>query len=243
LVPYHRTRLIPIRDTIPRRRLPFVNTLLIIANVACFGLELVQGDRLAELVDAFAFVPARLFHPSAFPGWTFGASVITVFTAMFLHGSIGHLAGNMLFLWIFGDNVEDELGHFRYLVFYLAAGALATVSQALFLPRSEVPNLGASGAIAGVLGGYFLLFPRARIVTLIPLFFLFPLVEIPAGIYLLLWFLMQFWMGGSSLASSGRRAAAGGVAWWAHVGGFLAGLVLVPLLRPARRPEARYRLR
>ena len=227
--------MIPLRDTIPRRRLPFVNTVLILANVAGFGLEAVQGPRLAEFLDAFAFVPARLFHPSAFPGWTLGASLLTVFTAMFLHGSLGHLGGNMLFLWIFGDNVEDELGHFRYLLFDLAAGVFATFAQAVFLPRSEVPNLGASGAIAGVLGGYFLLYPKARIVTLVPLFFLFPLIEIPAGIYLVGWFLMQFWMGGSSL-SSARAAAEGGVGFWAHVGGFVAGLVLV---FPLRRREPR----
>jgi membrane associated rhomboid family serine protease len=234
---------IPLRDTIPRRRLPFVNTLLILASVAAFGLELLQGDRLPELIDAFAFVPARFFHPSAFQDWTFGASLVSVFTAMFLHGSIGHLAGNMLFLWIFGDNVEDELGHFRYLVFYLACGVFATLSQAAFVPRSQVPNLGASGAIAGVLGAYFLLFPRARVVTLVPLFFLFPLIEIPAGLYLLFWFLMQFWMGGSSVVSARAMAEGGGVAWWAHVGGFVAGMILVKLMRPARRPVARYSLR
>jgi membrane associated rhomboid family serine protease len=235
---------IPLRDTIPRRRLPFVNTLLIVACVGVFGLELLQGSRLPEFLDAFAFVPARFFHPTAFEDWTFGASIVSVFTAMFLHGSLMHLGGNMLFLWIFGDNVEDELGHFRYLVFYLLCGVFATLSQAVFVPRSEVPNLGASGAIAGVLGAYFLLFPRARIVTLVPLFFLFPLIEIPAGLYLLFWFLMQFWMGGASLTSA-RRAAGGegGVAFWAHVGGFVAGMILIKLMRPSRRPAARYSLR
>jgi membrane associated rhomboid family serine protease len=221
---------IPLRDTIPRRRLPFVNTVLILANVAAFGFEAMQGARLGEFLDAFAFVPARLFHPSAFPGWTLGASLVTVFTAMFLPGSLGHLGGNMLFLWIFGDNVEDELGHVRYLFFYLACGVFATFAQAAFVPRSQVPNLGASGAIAGVLGGYFLLYPKARIVTLVPLFFLFPLIEIPAGVYLIGWFLMQFWMGGSSL-SAAKAAAEGGVAWWAHVGGFVAGFALLPIFR------------
>jgi membrane associated rhomboid family serine protease len=235
--------LLPLRDTIPRRTLPFVNTFLILVNVACFGLEMVQGDRLGELLDAYAFIPARLFQPGLYPGWTLGASLLSMVTAMFLHGSLTHLGGNLLFLWIFGDNVEDELGHFRYLVFYLSAGVLATLAQAAFFTRSEVPNLGASGAIAGVLGAYFLLHPRARIVTLVPLFFLFPLVEIPAALYLVGWFLLQFWMGGSSLAAAGAEAASGGVAWWAHVGGFLAGMALLPLIRPARRPPMRVRLR
>ena len=155
----------------------------------------------------FAFVPARLFHPELFAGWTAGASVVTIFTAMFLHGGFLHLGGNMLFLWIFGDNVEDALGHGRFLVFYLVCGVAATLLQAVLSPASTIPNLGASGAIAGVLGAYFVLYPRARIVTIVPLFFLFPLVEVPAGLYLLGWFLMQFWMGSSQLASAGRRAA------------------------------------
>jgi hypothetical protein len=216
-----------------------VNTLLIGVNVAAFVLELLQGPALPEFVRTFAFVPARFFHPGMYEGWTFSASLVTIFTAMFLHGGFLHLAGNMLYLWIFGDNVEDALGHFRYLVFYLASGVAATLLQALLWPGSEVPNLGASGAIAGVLGAYFVLYPHARVVTLVPLFIFFPLVEVPAFLYLLFWFLMQFWMGSSSLFA---RAAGGGVAWWAHVGGFLAGLVMVALLKPARRPAPGYRI-
>ncbi|MEO6323019.1 MAG: rhomboid family intramembrane serine protease [Thermoanaerobaculia bacterium] len=233
--------MIPLRDTIPRRTAPFITTLLILVNIALFGYELLQGARLEAFVRTFAFVPLRFFHPSLFPGWTFGASVITIFSAMFLHGGFMHLAGNMLFLWIFGDNVEDELGHVRFLAFYLLAGLGATLLQAFLSPSSDIPNLGASGAIAGVLGAYFVLYPRARIVTLVPLFFLFPLIEIPAAIYLLFWFLMQFWMGSASLTNAARHAA-GGTAWWAHVGGFVAGLMLLPLLRPSRRPAPRYRL-
>jgi len=161
---------------------------------------------------------------------------------MFLHGGVLHLAGNLLYLWIFGDNVEDALGHLRYLGFYLAAGVVAALLQAAVNPASAIPNIGASGAIAGVLGGYFVLYPRARVVTLVPLFFLFPLVEVPAGIYLLFWFLMQFWMGSANLASAGRQAETGGVAWWAHVGGFVAGVLLILVLRPRRKPAARYRI-
>jgi hypothetical protein len=232
---------IPLRDTIPRRTVPFVTRLLVTANVSAFVLELLQGDRLEEFLSTFAFVPARLFHPESFPGWTAGASVVTIFTAMFLHGGLLHLAGNMLFLWIFGDNVEDALGHLRFLFFYLVCGLCATLVQAFLSPVSLVPNLGASGAIAGVLGAYFVLYPRARIVTIVPLFVLFPLVEIPAGLYLLGWFLMQFWMGSSQLASAGRGSPAqGGVAFWAHVGGFVAGVAWVLLFRPRRAPPARY---
>ncbi len=235
--------MIPLRDTIPRRTVPFVTRLLVVVNVAAFVLELLQGDLLDAFVNTFAFVPARLFHPDLYPGWTTGASVVTIFTAMFLHGGVLHLAGNMLFLWIFGDNVEDALGHGRFLLFYLVCGAVATLLQAFLSPASTVPNLGASGAIAGVLGAYFVLYPRARVVTIVPLFILFPLVEIPAGLYLLGWFLMQFWMGSSQLASSGRGLPdGGGVAFWAHVGGFVAGVAWVLLFRTKRAPAARYRI-
>ncbi len=235
--------MIPLRDTIPRRTVPFVTRLFVVANVAAFVLEMLQGARLDAFVNTFAFVPARLFHPELFPGWTAGASIVTMFTAMFLHGGFLHLAGNMLFLWIFGDNVEDALGHSRFLLFYFVSGVGATLLQAFLAPTSTIPNLGASGAIAGVLGAYFVLYPRARVVTVVPLFILFPLVEIPAGLYLLGWFLMQFWMASSQLASLGRGGPdQGGVAFWAHVGGFVVGVAWVLLFRSRRAPAARYRI-
>jgi membrane associated rhomboid family serine protease len=234
---------IPLRDTIPSRTVPFFNVLLIIANVTAFVLEMAQGESLNAFLNTFAFIPSRFFHPGQYEGSTFGANNVTIFTAMFLHGGLLHLLGNMLFLWIFGDNVEDALGHFRYLFFYLASGVGATLLQALLSPASVVPNIGASGAIAGVLGAYFVLYPHARVVTLVPLFFLFPMIEIPAGLYLLGWFLMQFWMGSGSLAHGAAHAASGGVAWWAHVGGFVTGLALVFIMRPARRPPPRAFLR
>jgi len=149
----------------------------------------------------------------------------------------------MLFLWIFGDNVEDALGHFRFLVFYLAAGVCATLLQAFLSPSSAIPNLGASGAIAGILGAYFVYYPRARIVTVVPLFILFPIVELPAGVYLLGWFALQFLMGSEQLTRAGRAAAShGGVAFWAHVGGFVVGVAWALIFRPSRRPEAAYRI-
>jgi hypothetical protein len=143
---------------------------------------------------------------------------------MFLHGGWMHVLGNMLYLYIFGDNVEDTLGHGRYLLFYIACGVASFAVQIGFQPASAVPNIGASGAIAGVLGAYFLLFPRARVVTLLPLFVFFTVVEIPAVVFLGLWFLLQFLSGTVSL---GREAGTGGVAWWAHVGGFVAGVVFL----------------
>jgi membrane associated rhomboid family serine protease len=220
-----------------------VNNLLILANVGAFVLEWLQGDRLGDFLWRHAFVPARFFHPGLYAGWTFPAAIGTIFTAMFLHGGLMHLGGNMLYLWIFGDNVEDDLGHGRYLLFYLGSGVGATLLQASLSAGSEVPSLGASGAIAGVLGAYFVLFPRARVVTVVPLFIFFPLVEVPAGLYLLAWFLLQFWMGSASMASGAHAASQGGVAWWAHIGGFIAGLVLLYWLRPARRPAPRYSIR
>jgi membrane associated rhomboid family serine protease len=232
---------IPLRDNIPRRTYPFANNLLLLANVGAFLLELVQGPSLEAFLFRWAFIPDRLFHPTPW-GLSPLSSLLTVLTAMFLHGGFLHLGGNLLYLWIFGDNVEDALGHVRYVFFYLASGVVAAALQTILMPSSTLPNIGASGAIAGVLGGYFVLYPRARVVTLVPLFLLFPLVEIPAGVYLLFWFVMQFWMGSANLASAGRRGESGGVAWWAHVGGFLAGLILVFLMRPRRRPAPRYQI-
>jgi membrane associated rhomboid family serine protease len=234
--------MIPLRDTIRTRTVPFVTRLLVVANVAAFVLELLQGENLDAFLETFAFIPLRFFHPELL-GWTFSAAFVTIFTAMFLHGGLAHLLGNMLFLWIFGDNVEDALGHFRFLVFYLAAGLCATLLQAFLSPSSTIPNLGASGAIAGVLGAYFVYYPRARIVTVVPLFILFPVVELPAGVYLLGWFALQFWMGSEQLTSAGRAAAAhGGVAFWAHVGGFVVGVAWALIFRPSRRPQAAYRI-
>jgi membrane associated rhomboid family serine protease len=234
--------MIPLRDTIRTRTVPFVTRLLVVANVAVFVLEVLQGENLDAFLETFAFIPLRFFHPELV-GWTLGDAAVTIFTAMFLHGGLAHLLGNMLFLWIFGDNVEDALGHFRFLVFYLAAGLCATLLQAFLSPSSAIPNLGASGAIAGVLGAYFVHFPRARIVTVVPLFVLFPIVELPAGVYLLGWFALQFWMGSQQLTPAGRAAAShGGVAFWAHVGGFAFGVAWALIFRPSRRPQAAYRI-
>jgi rhomboid family protein len=152
---------------------------------------------------------------------------------MFLHGGWLHLGGNMLYLWIFGDNIEDRLGHGRYLLFYLLCGGFATFAHALMNPASTIPSIGASGAIAGVLGAYLILFPRARVLTIIPIFIFFTIREIPALIVLGLWFVLQLFIG---FASLGMPSDAGGVAYFAHIGGFAAGIVLIALLGGARRP-------
>lgn len=236
--------MIPLRDTIPSRTVPIVNGALLAACVGVFVLQLLAGNGGAALVETFGFVPARLFHPAEVGPGSFSLGAVGLLASMFLHGGFLHLAGNLLFLWIFGDNVEDALGHGRYLLLYLGSGVLAALLQGVIAPSSLVPMVGASGAIAGVLGAYFVLYPHARVVTLVPLFFLFPLVEVPAFLFLLLWFLLQFWQGSAALVTSGKAgAAAGGVAWWAHVGGFAAGIALLALLKPRRHPAPRYWIR
>ncbi len=222
--------MLPLTDTIRSRSFPAVNWLIIAANVAVFILlEVPLGERaLNAFVLTWGLVPSELFGGNPL-------AVAAIFTSMFLHGGWLHLLSNMWALYIFGDNVEDRLGSARYLAFYLVTGAAAGLAQAVINPASDIPQVGASGAIAGVLAGYLLLYPRARVVTLIPIF-LFPwFVEIPAVIYLLIWFGSQLLNGVAALGSM----AQGGVAFWAHIGGFVAGLVLVGLF--ARRPRAQYR--
>ncbi|HVT19616.1 MAG TPA: rhomboid family intramembrane serine protease [Thermoanaerobaculia bacterium] len=233
--------MIPLRDRNPRRRIsvPAVTLLLIAANVALFAYELSLGPRLETRLLAAAFVPARLHVGGGLlPALAaVRQGLVSALVSMFLHGGILHLAGNMLFLWIFGDNVEDRLGHLRFLVFYLVAGLAATGAHAWANPHSQVPAIGASGAISGVLGAYLVLYPRARIVTMIFLGFFIRLVELPAVVFLPIWFLMQFMSGVASLhgAPGGPGTADGGVAWFAHIGGFLAGPLLLFLLD--RRPR------
>jgi membrane associated rhomboid family serine protease len=214
---------IPLKDLNPRRTYPFVNTTLILTNFAVFIYQLSLPTRaMKEFVLSNATIPAR------FPSWlaghsTFEFAFLPLLTSMFLHSGIAHILGNMLFLWIFGDNVEDFYGHLGYLFFYLLCGVGADVLHVLFNFHSTVPALGASGAISGVMGAYAVLYPRSRVLTLVFIF----LVPIPAVIILGFWFVLQFLSGLSSLGV----AASGGVAWWAHVGGFLLGLFLTALLK------------
>jgi membrane associated rhomboid family serine protease len=223
---------IPLKDTIPSRSFPLVNWMLIGLNLLAFLMLVSLGRQAEAWVTLLGMIPARLFeNPSLM-------ELSTIFTSMFLHGGWAHLLGNMLALYIFGDNVEDRLGSGRYLFFYLACGVAAAAAHIGLNPTSPVPTIGASGAISGVLAAYFLFFPSARVITLILIFILPWFVEIPAIIYLGFWFLSQLFSGLFSVVSGAQ--AIGGVAWWAHVGGFLAGLVLGPLLARQHYVRRRY---
>jgi len=213
--------MIPLRDNIPSRTVPFVNYVLIGANILAWFLEIGLGRDLPAFIQVFGMVPERVIAIATRAPELILWAIVPFFTSIFLHGGWLHLIGNMLFLYIFGDNVEGVMGHFRYLVFYLICGVAASLVHLITAPFSPVPTVGASGAIAGVLGAYFLLFPRARVVTLVPIFFFIQIVEIPAFIFLGFWFLLQFLSGSAALFSS---PGSGGVAWWAHIGGFAAGV-------------------
>jgi membrane associated rhomboid family serine protease len=214
---------IPLKDLNPHRNFPVVNSFLILANIAVFVYQLTLPSHAFKLfVLANSTVPARF--PAALVGHaSLETAIVPLLTSMFLHGGIAHLLGNMLFLWIFGDNVEDFYGHFPYLLFYLFCGIGAGLLHVLFNWNSMLPSLGASGAISGVMGAYLVLYPRSQILTLIFIF----LIPVPAVIILVLWFFLQFASGVSSLG----MAASGGVAWWAHVGGFLLGMGITAFVR------------
>ncbi len=210
--------MIPIRDINPTQRFAVVTAVLIVINCAVFLYELVLGPAAESFVAAFALVPKNLFSSAAHPLVPAGATVIT---SMFLHGGILHVAGNMLYLWIFGNNIEDAMGRIRFIVFYLICGSIAAYAHAWLNSTSAVPMIGASGAVSGVLGAYLMLYPRARVQTLVIFGFLIRTVEIPAMFVLGFWFILQFL---NALVSGGGGQ---GVAWFAHVGGFAAGIMLI----------------
>ena len=219
--------MIPLRDTIPSRSTPVVTILIIVTNVLVF-LYMLSLDPYEQnhFIRQYAVVPARL-HPSA------------LITCMFLHGGWMHIIGNMWFLWVYGDNVEDVLGHFKYLVFYLLCGVVAGFTQYAIDPTSHVPTLGASGAIAGVMGAYLSKFPHSRILTVIPIIVFWTTIEVPAVIILVYWFILQFFSGLGSIAESQASHGGGGVAFFAHVGGFIAGMVLVSVMGTKERYSRR----
>jgi len=224
--------MIPLRDTVPSRSFPFVNWLLIVLNVVVFLVILSLRSDAEGFVAALGLVPKRLLTDPQ--PW----ELVTPFTSMFLHGGWAHLLGNMLALYVFGDNVEDRLGSGRYLVFYLLCGLVATFAHVVINAESTVPTIGASGAISGVLAAYVVFYPTSRVITLVLLLFLPWFVQIPATIYIGFWFVAQL-LNGVLTVVKGQQAM-GGVAWWAHVGGFLAGLAFAPLFarRPVRRAYA-----
>ncbi|HLG59696.1 MAG TPA: rhomboid family intramembrane serine protease [Vicinamibacterales bacterium] len=219
--------MIPLRDVIPSRTTPYVTIVLVVVNVLVFLYQLSLGELVNELVFDFGLVPA-------------GFSWANVLTSMFLHGGFLHVAGNMLYLWIFGDNVEDRMGHGRFLAFYLLCGTAAALAQTMMVPDSPVPMVGASGAIAGVMGAYFVLYPRSRIVTLLPIFIFWQIIEVPAILFLGIWFLMQLLSGVGSIATATGGEPAGGVAFWAHVAGFAAGLLGVFVFQQRARERVEW---
>ncbi len=224
--------MIPLRDDNPAQSSPVVTRALIVANLLVWLLELAQGEGLSEFLRDWGLVPGRLFA-SLSDITSAPTELLTVFTSLFLHGGWLHLIGNMWYLWIFGDNVEDRLGHGRFLVFYLGSGFVAAIVHSAIMPGSAVPTVGASGAIAGVLGAYALAFPRARVLTLIPIVFFFQIVAIPALVLLGIWFLFQFISGTLSFGSG-----SGGVAWWAHIAGFVFGFVAMGLFARQQRTHS-----
>jgi membrane associated rhomboid family serine protease len=220
----------PIRDTTRSKNYPLVNTAIIAANVAVYLVQLSQGPYLDRFIFLYGLVPARFSVQEIAERFTVGQQAFSFISFMFLHGGFWHLLGNMWSLYIFGDNVEDSMGSLRYLVFYLLCGIVSGLSHMMLNFNSPIPTIGASGAIAGVMGAYLLLYPSARILTFIPILFIPYFLEIPAVVFLGIWFLIQF------LNAAGSSGAPGGVAWWAHIGGFIAGMVLIKLFE--RMPES-----
>ena len=215
--------MIPLRDTIRSQNYPVVNNLLIGVNVLVFLIQLSQGPNLDRFVFTYGLVPAKFTHPALSAYFGLAGNLFSLLSFMFLHGGFLHLLGNMWSLYIFGDNVEDRLGPLRYLGFYLAAGLISGLFHMALNMNSQIPTIGASGAIAGVMGAYFILYPASKILTLIPIIFIPWFIEIPAFVFLGIWFVLQF------LSAAGSHAGATGIAWWAHVGGFIGGIVLLKL--------------
>ena len=215
----------PLYDTVRSRKFPLVNLTLILANVLVFLYELQLGpDALKEFIFTWGLIPANVFSDPQ-------TSWMTFFSSMFLHGGWFHIINNVWVLFIFGDNVEAGMGKIRYLVFYLVSGVAAGLLQSYILPSSTVPMIGASGAIAGVLGAYLILFPHSRIASLVPILFIFTIVEIPATLFLIFWFLSQLYSGLGALRGGGDS----GIAWWAHIGGFMFGALMVSFFAVRRR--------
>ena len=231
--------MIPLRDTIPARRFPVVNTAIIVLNVLVFLFEMALGpEQQDQFIWLWGLVPAHFWQGGGLFRW------LPLFSSIFMHGGWWHLISNMLALYIFGDNVEDRLGHVRYLAFYLVGGLVASFAHLVAYRASFLPTVGASGAIAGVLGAYLVLYPRARVITLVPIFYFIRIVEIPALIYLGFWFVSQLFNGVFALAAAGDVFQSGGVAWWAHIGGFALGMLLLQIFQkpaPRRRAYVRHR--
>jgi len=249
--------MLPLRDNIIARRAPYVTVALITINVLVFAMMAVMPEREQQaFLFHYGLIPARIFHPGRVPSYylqqygllvpphsDLAASLLPLVTCMFLHGGLLHLVGNMWILWIFGDNVEDCLGHVGFLLFYLACGLTSSVVQTLSSAASPVVTIGASGAIAGVMGAYLPLYPGARVITLVWLLFYIDIWPIPAFLFLFYWFLIQLTSGVAALGGGGILT--GGIAWWAHIGGFLAGFgfILLSGIRPDPKSVRTYERR
>jgi membrane associated rhomboid family serine protease len=215
--------MIPIRDTTPSKTVPVVNNVIIGINVVFFLVQLSQGQAQDHFIYIYGLVPAKFTVPQVSAYFSFPQQILSLFTFMFLHGGWMHLIGNMWTLYIFGDNVEEHLGSARYVIFYLLCGLASGMVHFLFNSHSNIPTIGASGAIAGVMGAYFILYPGAKILTLIPIIIIPWFIEVPAFIFLGFWFLLQL------LNAAGSSGHAGGIAWWAHIGGFVFGILILKL--------------
>jgi membrane associated rhomboid family serine protease len=220
--------MIPIRDDNPTHITPIVTYMLILLNILVFVFQLLLGSNNSDFIYQFALIPADLSNQVS------AGAVFDIFTSMFMHAGLAHIGGNMLYLWIFGDNVEDRLGSFKYFVFYIIGGVVASMAHIATNPTSQIPTVGASGAIAAVLGAYLVLYPSQKVLTLIPLGFWLRLTMLPASVVLGLWFVLQLFQG---VASLGMPDDIGGVAFWAHIGGFVTGVVLGWLFK---KPENEY---
>lgn len=224
--------MIPIRDRNPSGTFPIVTVSIIFINVVVFLIQLSAGPRLDAILFQFGIVPIKVVYSADIPASTFVNTYFPFLSYMFLHGGFVHLIGNMWYLWIFGDNIEDTLGRFKFILFYLLCGIGSAMVHIYFNSQSGIPCVGASGAIAGVLGAYMVTFPRARVLVVIPLFIIWEIMELPAIFVLGFWFLIQFFSGAAAIS----KVQGGGVAWWAHIGGFVLGIILIKIF-----PKSRYR--
>ncbi len=223
--------MIPLKNDVARNSFPLMVLLLILINILLFFYEISLGKSLAVFVKNYGAMPA-VFLSSKANLFQRGCPLVT---SIFLHGGWLHLLGNMWFLWIFGASIEDRIGHFRFIIFYLGCGIAGTLTHIYMNPTSTIPTIGASGAISGILGAYFVLYPFARILTAVPIFFFLYFIKLPAFLFLGLWFLVQFFSGTSSILT--EETVSRGVAWWAHIGGFAVGIVLIPFFLIGRKQK------
>ncbi len=227
--------MIPLKDSRRSETVPVVNIILITINSLVWLYEVSRGTQFEAFILQHGLIPIHLVHFYRFPGGFWENALAPLFSSIFMHASWLHIIGNMWFLWIFGDNVEDRLGHFRYLVFYLLCGVGASMIHVFSSPLSRIPMIGASGAISGILGAYLISYPYARITTLLIIVVFIRVVELPAFLFLILWFVFQFMSGAAEIAA---HQETGGVAYWAHIGGFVVGIMLLWIM--PKKPVPRY---